>query len=503
MRGLLASLRSPVFGPAIVLLLALLWGPVAQAQQPTRAPDWVLTGTVTRADHQRYLRAPFTLPEGTERLVVAFDYDGREQKTVIDLGIEDPNGFRGASGGNKASFTIAPTDATPSYLPGPLPPGEWALALAVPNVREGVSAQWQARLWFLRGAEAQWLPGPTTGRGPGWYRGDLHLHSGHSDGSCDSLAGKRVPCPLFRTLEAAAARDLDFVALTEHNTTGHAAAMRELEPYFDEMLLIPAREVTTFQGHFNVFGITSHVDFRIAEGVDNSFGRIADQVHALGGLVSINHPRVPSGEICMGCGWTMPDADLAKADAVEAINGSSSAQGGGPEGPIGGIPFWLEARAAGHGLTAVAASDNHDPAREGSGGVGVPATVVYASDLSQPAILQGIREGRVFLDVTGAGGVHLDFAVKAGEAEARMGGRLAAAAAGPLELAVDLRAPSAGTLEVFDGAERIAAEAVTAGEAVRTVILPGTAGHRLIWLKLRGAGGELLAMSNAVEIGGD
>src|SRR5690606_12073212 len=133
--------------------------------------------------------------------------------------------------------------------------------------RKGVTARWTARLWFLEGAEAQVLPSPTEGRGPGWYRGDLHLHSAHSDGSCDSIAGRRVPCPLYRTLEAARQRGLDFVAVTEHNTTSHAAALRELAPYFDRMLLIPGREVTTFHGHFNVFGITSPIDFRIAEGV--------------------------------------------------------------------------------------------------------------------------------------------------------------------------------------------------------------------------------------------
>lgn len=492
--------RSPAFWPAIVLLLCLLWPAAVHAQEPAREPDQTLSGTIDGGDHQRYLRAPFTLPEGTERLVVAFDYTGRDEKTVIDLGIEDPNGFRGASGGNKASFTIAPADATPSYLPGPLPPGEWALALAIPNIREDTSARWTAKLWFLRGAEAQWLPGPTAGRGPGWYRGDLHLHSGHSDGSCDSRTGKRVPCPLYRTLEAAAERDLDFVALTEHNATSHAAALRELVPYFDDMLLIPAREVTTFHGHFNVYGVTSFLDFRIAESIDNSFARIAEQVHALGGLVSINHPRLPSGEICMGCGWTMPEADLAHADAVEALNGSSSAQGGGPEGPVAGFPFWLEALREGHRLTAIGGSDNHDPAGSGLGAIGVPTTVVHAADLTQPAILQGIRDGRVYLDVTGAGRVHLDFTARAGDSSAAMGGALKGAERTPVELTIELEAPAGAVLEVLDGSERVAT--LEAGGERRSLVsaLPGNGERRLVWLKLRAADGELLAVSNPVRI---
>lgn len=503
MPGLLAAVaRARAFGPAprwyLALFLILLAGP-AIAQVPEREPDRVLAGAITRADHQTYVRAPFTLPQGTERLVVAFDYDGREERTVIDLGIEDPNGFRGASGGNKASFTIARSDATPSYLPGPLVPGEWALALAVPNIREGVTATWKARLWFVRGAEAQWLPDAPQARGPGWFRGDLHLHSGHSDGSCDSRSGSRVPCPAYRSIEAAAARDLDFVAITEHNTTSHAASLRELAPYFDDMLLIPGREITTFQGHFNVLGVTSWLDFRIAPGVDNSFAAIAGQVRALGGLVSINHPGLPSGEMCMGCGWTMPGADLAEVDAVEVVNGSSAAAGGGPEGPVAGFAFWLDALAAGHRLAAIGGSDNHDPARSGDGAIGSPTTVVYAEGLSQPAILDAIRQGRSFIDISGAGAVHLDFTLRAGERSASMGGRLTASSTAALELAADVRAPTGTLLEVMAGDRMIATRSIEQS-GVHSFSLPSSSATRPVWLKLRALTGGLLAASSAVLV---
>jgi hypothetical protein len=505
MQELLLRRRSPAFVLAIVFLLAMLAVMPARAQEgaqlPEREPDEVITGTITAADHQRYLRAPFTLPEGTERLVVAFDYDRREDRTVIDLGIDDPNGFRGASGGNKASFTIAQSDATPSYLAGPLPPGEWALAVAVPNIREGVSARWSAKLWFLRGAEAEWLPSPTKSRGPGWFRGDLHLHTGHSDASCDSQSGERVPCPLFRTMEQASERGLDFVAVTEHNTSSHAAALRELSPYFDRMLIIPAREVTTFYGHFNVFGITSPLDFRIAPNIDNSFERIADEVHARGGIVAINHPRLPSGEICMGCGWTMPEADLAHADAVEAVNGASSgAATGGVEGPVSGIPFWLDALRSGKGLTAIGSSDNHDPSREGRDAIGAVTTVVFAADLTQAAILQGIRDGRAFIDMTGTGDVHLDFVATAAGAEAAMGGDLPVDAGTPVRIAADVAAPAGATLELRRGGELLQALPVERGRSLHNLSLPAGAGEQNVWLALRDKEGALLAMSNAVRI---
>lgn len=504
MRFAATSTRLPVLGPAVALFLALAAPGLspARAQTPDRAPDTVLAGTITGEDHQRYRRIPFTLPEGTERLVVAFDYDQRDKKTVIDLGIADMHGFRGASGGNKASFTIAETDATPSYLPGRLEPGEWALALAIPNIRRGVTAHWTARLWFLKGAEAQWLPTPTAGRGPGWYRGDLHLHSAHSDGSCDSQSGKKVPCPLYRTLEAATERRLDFVAVTEHNTASQAQVLREAQPYFDRMLLIPGREVTTFYGHFNIFGVTEPLDFRIAPGIDNSFNRIADRVHALGGVVSINHPGMPSGELCMGCGWTMADVDYAKVDAVEAVNGSTVASvGGNPEGAMSGIPFWLD-RLNARATTAVGGSDNHGPDRAGMGGVGAPVTVVEAADLTQPAILDGIRHGRVFILIRDrAGPTHLDFAIGATKGvHARMGGELAVLSSARLTLIPDVAGPVGATFEVVDGSAVVARVPLNQPTLDAPIPLRLSPGLHRIRVQMRGTDGELLAIGNAVRV---
>src|SRR5262245_42883163 len=81
-------------------------------------PDAVLGGTLTGEDNQTYRLVPFTVPEGTTRITVDFDYTTRDARTTIDLGVLGPEGFRGWSGGNKRSFTISASDATPSYLPG-------------------------------------------------------------------------------------------------------------------------------------------------------------------------------------------------------------------------------------------------------------------------------------------------------------------------------------------------------------------------------------------------
>ena len=135
--------------------------------------------------------------------------------------------------------------------------------------------------------------------------------------------GQKVPCPLFLTVEAAVARGLDFIAVTDHNTQSHYDAERELQPYFDNILLLPGREITTYLGHANVFGTTSFVDFRIGTPQVPDVNSMLRQVAALQAIISINHPAARSGEDCMGCGWTpATPVDYHLIEAVEAVNGT-------------------------------------------------------------------------------------------------------------------------------------------------------------------------------------
>lgn len=403
---------------AAAMVAALLVTSGASAQ------DITLTGVMTHADLTTYREVPFRVPAGVSAVTVEFDYQGREERSVIDLGVRDPHRFRGWSGGNKSRFTVAETYATPSYLPGAIPAGEWKLILGVPAIRKTSKAPYTARIWFERKpSDFQGFAAAPLKAGPGWYRGDLHLHSAHSDGSCAAQSGARVPCPLFKTTEAAAARGLDFIAVTEHNTTSHHQPLAEMQPYYDRMLLIPGREVTTFQGHANVFGTTAPLDFQLGGPRAPKLGAILDQLEAAGGIISLNHPGLPSGEACMGCGWTA-ETDWRRVAAIEAVNGGSLRFGA--EGPGSGIPFWEARLNAGFRLTGIGGSDNHDGAMPLTAiqSVGSPTTVIHAENLSQPALLAGLRSGRVFVDVEGSRDRLLDVTATGGGQTAHMGGIL-------------------------------------------------------------------------------
>lgn len=400
----------PVLRALTALLLAL-----APASARAQAADQVVTGEVTGADHQTYKQIPFDVPRGVERIAVRVAYD-KANRTVIDLGLWDPERFRGGSGGNRDRFTVSPSDATPGYLAGALPAGRWHVQFGVPNARKNARSAYMVEIFFDRGATrnaSALIADAPIRNAPGWYRGDLHMHDANSDGSCASKSGAKVPCPLFRTVQAASDAGLDFIAVTDHNTVAHFGGLAELRPWFDTMLLIPGTEITTFKGHANAIGLSRWIDYR------QPIAAIARDVEAAGAILSINHPALPSGEACMGCGWVWPDTDWSRVTAIEAINAETLAA------PLVGTGFWYARLNEGHRLTGIGGSDNHNPdPAPGRAPIGRPTTVVHAQALSAPGILAGIRAGRVFIDVEGTRDRMLDVEASSGRARATMGATL-------------------------------------------------------------------------------
>lgn len=476
-------------------LIALLIAWPAHAQ--IGKPDLVLTGEITGADHQTYKPMTFDVPPGVTRLEIAFDYTGRENRTVVDLGLLDPQRFRGWSGGNKKTFFVSTEAATASYLPGPLPSGEWTLLLGVPNARPGSKATYEAKVWFQR-APASPPVTLTKATTPGWYRGDLHMHTAHSDGSCVTGDAPRAPCPVYRTVLAAQAAGLDFIAVTDHNTTSQAEALAELQPSFPNLLLMTGREVTTFQGHANVFGPTAFIDFRLGSKSVPTIRDLQRAVTAAGGIFSINHPAAPSGEPCMGCGWTANDTDFDAVQAIEVANGGNEKAMGGFEGVLSGVPFWEAQLNAGRRITAIGGSDNHDAGipHDKPSAVGRPATVIHAEGLSSEALLAGLRAGRVFIDLDGTGDRMLDFSATVGGRGAVMGGTLAARPGETIALtAVIAGADPAGLEVIQDGARIVPSISSTGAFEVRM-------GSQDSWVRVnvRDRAGRLLMIGNPIYL---
>ena len=219
---------------------------------------WRRTCTPDDQLASRFVEVPFEV-SGQESIEVRLSYD--TSAAVVDLGCLGPHGWVGWSGGARTSYVITRTAATPGYLAG-IEDGRWAVLLGLHRVpAAGVEVVVEVDVPATRGVEveparppvpegprgsARGLPAPA---GLTWFAGDFHTHSYHSDGTLS-------PAQLAA---AAAGRGLDFIAVTDHNTTSHWCELADVGDAYD-ISLIPGQEVTTFRGHANVFGDVGLID---------------------------------------------------------------------------------------------------------------------------------------------------------------------------------------------------------------------------------------------------
>lgn len=482
----------------LILVLVLCMPSASWLHAQSTQPDLVLEGVITGAQNLTNIEVPFEVPQDVHRISVDFSYTGHDQRSVINLGIADPERFRGTSGSTKSHFTLSETDATPSYLPGAIPQGKWKLLLAVPNIRAHETSTYRAEIRFNARVEEQGFTLTPLEKTTRWYRGDLHMHTAHSDASCSSQSGKSVPCPVFFTAQTAAARGLDFIAITDHNADSHYNAMRELQPYFDRLLLIPGREMTTFWGHFNIYGITEYVDYRATEGNGLSVNTILKDVRAKGGIASVNHADSPGGEDCMGCAWEPPTPiDYSLFTSIEVINGGREM--------LSSADFWDAQLRKGARLAAIGGSDNHnalsEPGKPGS--IGWPTTVVESSALSVPAILDGIRHGRTFIDLTASHNKIIDLEATSKTSKARMGESLIAAKGTPFQIEVHVSACPRSTVHLLlDGRETAYLQplAVAGHDEQLHSSLIGDGAYHWLRAEVRDSNGSLMLVSSPIYI---
>lgn len=386
-------------------------------------PDLVLKGSADRSDYQNNVSVPFDVPEGVTRIGIAYDYTRPDGKTVINLGLFDGKGFRGWSGSNKKTIVLDEASATPSYTAGPIGGQRWTVDLGVSFIGEGVTSEYTLKIWFWRAGDvpsvSTFSPEPLELERR-WYRGDFHLHTGHSDGFFSSRRGRKVPCPLYRTADAARAARLDFAAITDHNNVALYATMRELQPFYDDLLMIPGREMTTEQGHANIFGTTQYIDHRLGEETMPDMASMIQASHDAGALVSVNHPAAPTDHSCRGCGWGTPNPTYAMVDMMEVMNSSNILKQLGGEDSGRDLAMWDQQLQNGRRITAIGGSDNHD-VEMGRLGVGLPITMVLADQLSERAILDAVKAGHVMIDLTGKMDLGLDLTARSAERSGHVG----------------------------------------------------------------------------------
>ena len=407
---------------------------------------------VTPADQARdpYFYIPVEVPEGPTRIDVTMAYPKAED-CIIDLGLFDPRmtafpaeaGFRGWSGGARDRFFVATDDATPGYVHGPMPAGRWQVILGLYKVPpQGADVTVTVA---LDDAARPTEPPPErtfpVRREAGWYKGDLHCHTFHSD-------AQGAP----EVLHAAARQaGLDFLAIADHNTT---TQRRYFHPNSSpDLVFVRAMEITTAVGHANVYGVDDWVDFRMTKPSDAHV--IEEIVHRKGGLLSVNHdkPTIP---------W---DYELPRIDCQEVWQSTWLAWNWVSLGR------WQERLARGLRISAIGGSDFHQPAElqpEGPLVLARPTTVLWLDELSEDAVLAAMKAGRGYV-TEGPQGPHLEITVNGQP----MG---AAVPAGPLAAEASVRGAAGDMLVWIDASGSIAQQDIASDDWRGQLPLDGAAG---------------------------
>jgi hypothetical protein len=213
-------------------------------------------------------------------------------------------------------------------------------------------------------------------------------------------------------------------------------------------------------------------------------------------LLSLNHPVRPSGEECLGCGWTAP-IDWSVVDGIEAVNGID------PDTPYSGVPFWQARLNEGHRITMIGGSDDHNlPEVAGiRGAVSVPTTVVYANELSERGVLDGIRAGHVFLKTKGPKGPNVYLTATCRAQSAMAGDKLKTAPGDEISFAVQVSGAANGKVEVIrDGVASTLLHDPNIKSADETLHFSASSDGGRHWYRVnvRGPDGSLLALTNPI-----
>ncbi|WP_336205342.1 CehA/McbA family metallohydrolase [Nonomuraea sp. LPB2021202275-12-8] len=325
-----------------------------------------------------YLHFPLDVPEGLAELELVLEYDKIVDVVQIYAVLLQPDGaFRGhvqcpgGPGPRRLVIGVGTADATPGCVPGPIPAGRWTVRLDLD--RHKAAAPYRLTVRGRTGgtpgvrAEAVRAAAENVAGGPGWYRGELHSHSSHSDGQR----------PVADLVKAAREAGLDFLAVTDHFTSAH---WQDLTGH-DDIVLLRSMELTSHRGHANLHGLARWVDTYV-DRPEHTMTDVADDVHEQGGLVCVNHAF--SGDQA----WRRFDTPWDRIDLIEIAH---LQQGANNDAQIG---LWDRLLTAGHRVIGVAGSDCHDPADPGQA-LGQVVTVVHAREGSQAGVVAGLRGGRV------------------------------------------------------------------------------------------------------------
>ncbi len=372
------------------MLAALAW--TASASSASAAPI-VKDGPVP-TDGPDHFFLDFDVPPGTKEIQVV--HSDESDANILDWGLLDQDGYRGWGGGTTEPVVIGELAASRAYVPGPIKPGTWRVVVGKAKVVAS-PAVYHVEIDFRTAPTLTPVPRkPYEVAAPRktevrYYAGDFHVHSRESTDAKPTLEAN---------IALAKSQGLDFIEMSDHNTITQMDFFDDLQAQEPGFLLIPGIEFTTYMGHANAIGATKWVDHKIGQpGV--TIEGAADQINGQGAILSINHPVLDIGDLCIGCAWKH-QLDPTKVGGVEIGTGGLSK--GAALFSAKAIAFWDAILDKGIKIPAMGGSDDHR-AGVSDGNVespiGSPTTLVRATELSVTGIMAGVRKGATVVKLEG------------------------------------------------------------------------------------------------------
>lgn len=369
-----------------------------------KSKNYRFNGILTTADKRKFIEFKFGIPENTNRIKIEIKYN-EETGNIVTATLFDSFGkFRGR--GSKRSkknviYMEISNSPTAGIIPGSIKPGTWTLELEPIDIY-GLCL-YDITIKLFNGYSEETIKNIDSKKvlnsNRGWYKGELHMHSIESDGieSVPSLIGM------------AEEEKLDFISITDHNTISQWSKFVSS----DKLVLIKGIELSTYNGHANVYGVNDWIDWRIGHNglkIDN----VIDRIHDDGGIMSINHPCAPSidGHLC----WSH-QIDYNKLDAIEILNAPWLSING--DGNIKARKLWDKLLNSGYRIAGIGGSDLHqiDGVQKR---LGYMTTYVYCENLSAKSIIDGIRNCKAFVTM----GPYIDFTIENNDKKASIGGSI-------------------------------------------------------------------------------
>lgn len=313
-----------------------------------------------------YFEAPFSVPEGVQRIDIRYGYeryrtvtaegeDRTEEINIIDLALcSGTDEFIGASGSDRDHIWVSEYDSSDGYAPVETKAGTWNIIVGAYKVHgKGVNVAYEITFEFK---ERMLL------------KGDCHVHTTGSDGilSTDDIA------------HLASENKLDFVFITDHNNYYHSPAINSGKA----LTVIPGVEWTHYKGHANMLGVE-----RAFRG--KYYANSLDEVHDIfaearqrGAAIVINHP------FDAGCPWKW-DLDNVEYDCIEIWNGIIK------QSDMQCISWWHDQLCAGRVIPIIGGSDFHR--FENFGMIACPTTCVYSMSRGKSDIIDAIIKGHAYV----------------------------------------------------------------------------------------------------------